>query len=419
MNEKIAIIGAGVIGCASACALAREGHRVTLFDRTDPGMGGASYGNAGHIAAELVQPLPSPQLLFGFARELFAFGGVLDIPLRRLGAFAPWAWRFAQAAFHRDANTHHLAPLVKPAAAAFEQMLRAIGRADLIRRNGHVQVWFGKDAQRKADAEVAEMNRWGIATAAVPSDVLTSITHAARQTSGAALAFPDSAHVVDPLHVVRALAEAAYAHGAELQRTQVQAMLPAGNAIDVHTPAGAMRFDAVVICAGPWSAPLLAPFGVNAPLEAAFGYHTELVAQTAHIDAPLVYMDSKLLVTPMQGRLRASSFMEFAGLDSTPDARKPRALRRKLDELGYRCAADDASWRGARPVLPDYLPGIGRAPSEQRIFYAVGHQHIGLTLAPVSAQLVADLVAQRTPQHDLKPFDLRRFGAPHKHGAIS
>ncbi len=412
MSEKIAIVGAGVIGCATAYALAREGHRVTLFDRDDPGMGGASYGNAGHIAAELVQPLPSPQLLFGFARELFAFGGVLDIPPRRLGAFAPWAWRFARAAFRREANTQRLAPLVKPAAAAFEQMLAAIGRTDLLRRNGHVQVWFGKDAQRKAAAEAAEMNRWSIPTAAVSYDLLESIMRAAEQRSGAALAFPDSAHVVDPLQVVRAFVDAARAHDANLQRAHIAALIPAGSAVDVHTPSGATRFDAAVVCAGAWSAPLLAPFGVNAPLEAAFGYHTELSGHTAHVDAPLVYMDSKLLVTPMHGRLRASSFMEFAGLNSGPDARKPLALRGKLEQLGYRCAETDASWRGARPVLPDYLPGIGRAPCEPRVFYAIGHQHIGLTLAPVTAQLVADLVAQRTPQHDLSPFDLRRFGKP-------
>jgi glycine/D-amino acid oxidase-like deaminating enzyme len=125
-------------------------------------------------------------------------------------------------------------------------------------------------------------------------------------------------------------------------------------------------------------------------------------------------MDSKVLVTPMQGRLRASSFMEFSGLESAADARKPAALRRKLKALGYRCDADGASWRGARPILPDYLPGIGRAPGEQNVFYAIGHQHIGLTMAPVTAQLIADLVAARTPRHDVAAFDLRRFGAPRK-----
>ena len=89
-QETIAVIGAGVIGSAIACALAREGRHVLLIDRAPPGEAGASFGNAGHIATELVEPLPSPALLFGFWRELFAFGGVLDIPPRRLLKFLPW-----------------------------------------------------------------------------------------------------------------------------------------------------------------------------------------------------------------------------------------------------------------------------------------------------------------------------------------
>ena len=122
-------------------------------------------------------------------------------------------------------------------------------------------------------------------------------------------------------------------------------------------------------------------------------------------------MDQKVLVTPMTGRLRASSFMEFSGLESTPDPRKPARLRGMLQKLGYRCDDDAPSWRGARPVLPDYLPGIGRAPGGPRLFYAVGHQHIGLTLAPVTGDLIADLVAGRAPRHDIAAFDLTRFGA--------
>jgi D-amino-acid dehydrogenase len=63
-------------------------------------------------------------------------------------------------------------------------------------------------------------------------------------------------------------------------------------------------------------------------------------------------------------------------------------------------------------VLPDYLPGIGRASGPAPLYYAVGHQHLGLTMAPATADLVADLVAGRAPRQDLKPFDLSRFGSP-------
>ena len=93
--DAVAVIGAGVIGCAIAYALAREGRQVILIDRDEPGRAGASFGNVGHIAAELVEPLPSPQLLFGFWRELSAFGGPVSIQAGHFRQFAPWARRFA------------------------------------------------------------------------------------------------------------------------------------------------------------------------------------------------------------------------------------------------------------------------------------------------------------------------------------
>lgn len=410
MDEKIAVIGAGVIGSAVAFALAREGRRVVLIDRAEPGVGGASFGNAGHVAAELVQPLPSPALLFGFWRELFALDGPLEIPWRRLGAFAPWALRFARAAFRRALNTRALAPLVKPATAEFARLCAELGAPQLLRTNGHLQVWFGNGCARKAAAERADMTRLGIALDSPADEILRAVAGAAGRQSIAGLGFPDSGHVADPLEFVRALAQGAQAHGAEVLRADVRALQPAGDRIELSTDNGSTRYAGAVVCAGAWSAPLLASFGLRAPLEAAYGYHVELMPQTTHVDAPLVYMDEKVLVTPMRGRVRATSFMEFSGLDSRPDPRKPAALRRKLRALGYRCTDQDPTWRGARPVLPDYLPGMGRARAHN-LYYAIGHQHIGLTLAPVTAQLIADLVAQRTPRHDIAAFDLGRFGS--------
>jgi len=412
MKEKIAVVGAGVIGCAIAHALAREGRDILLLDRAEPGLGGASFGNAGHIAAELVQPLPSRQLLFGFWRELFALDGPLDIPLRRFGTFAPWAWRFAGAAFRREANTRFLAPLVKSATREFEHLCHKLGRSDLMRRHGHIQVWFGRHAAKKSAAEASEMDRLDIPTIPASRGLLESIAAAAGAQLIAGLEFPDSGHVLDPLEVVRALTRGAMQCGAELERAEVRALRPIGDRIALTTESGDRMFDAAVVCAGPWSAPLLAPFGLRAPLEAAHGYHVELAGHQPHADAPLIYMDQKVLVTPMAGRLRASSYMEFSGLESLPDPRKPRQLRRKLKDLGYRCESEGPSWRGARPVLPDYLPGIGRAPGSHRLFYAIGHQHLGLTLAPVTSELVADLVAGRQPRHELASFDLQRFGKP-------
>src|SRR5947209_13305256 len=96
-QDTVAVVGAGVVGCTIAWALTRTGRRVLLIDRADPATAGASFGNVGHIATEQLQPLPSPQLLLSFWGELTAFGGALDIPLRRAAVMAPWITRFARA----------------------------------------------------------------------------------------------------------------------------------------------------------------------------------------------------------------------------------------------------------------------------------------------------------------------------------
>lgn len=404
------MVGAGVIGCAVAWVLAREGHRVLLIDRGEPGMAGASFGNVGHIAAELIEPLPSPAMLFGFWKELFALGGPLSVPLRRLPQFLPWARRFGAAAFRREANTRHLAPLVRPASADYESALKAIGRPDLLRRNGHYQIWLGAKGVARARSEAAHMAHLEIPTQEAPADLLRAVGSAANAASLGGLWFPQSAHVVDPLEVCKSYAHAAMQRGAMFRRAEIRSMNPRGEEIELHTDAGPLAVRAAVICAGAWATPLLAPFGLKAPLEAARGYHVELPVHAAHVDAPIVYVNERMLVTPMSGRLRASTYMEFSGLDAPADPRKPARLLTRLRQLGYRCDDHGPSWFGPRPVLPDYLPGIGRAPSRPGLYYAIGHQHIGLTLAPVTAELIGDLVAGRDPRHDVAAFDLQRFG---------
>ena len=156
---------------------------------------------------------------------------------------------------------------------------------------------------------------------------------------------------------------------------------------------------------------LLAPLGLRAPLQPVRGYHIEIPGEAPFIDAPIIYTDQHVLVTPMAGRLRASSYMEFAAVDAPADSRKVDTLKRKVRTLGYAQEAKSGSWVGARPILPDYLPGIGRAP-DAPLYYAVGHQHIGLTLAPMTGDLMADLVAGRAPRQPIAAFDLGRFGAP-------
>ena len=408
-QDTFAVIGAGVIGAAAAFALAREGRQVLLLDRAAPGEAGASFGNAGHIAAELVQPLPSPKLLFGFYRELFRFGGALDLSPRQALRMAPWIARFAAAAFRRTRNTRHLLPLVRPSAAVWERWALAIGRPELLKRHGHYEVALGPTSRERMQTYAHEMAAIGVHTRPVSAEQLLPLQRGAKSALSAGLWFEDSAFIVDPLEAVRALVAAARKCGATFRQLDVKGLAARGDKIEILHDAAPLIVEGALVCGGVRSAPLLAPFGLRAPLQAVRGYHVEMPGQAAFFDAPVAYVDDRIIVTPMSGRVRATSYMEFADPDAPADARKPARLRRQLRALGYACELDGPSWLGSRPVLPDYLPGIGRAPGPAKLFYAVGHQHIGLTLAPFTAELLADMVAGREPPIPVAPFDLQRF----------
>src|SRR5882757_340261 len=189
-DDAIAVVGAGVIGCAVAQALAAQGRQVLLLDRAGPAIAGASFGNVGHIATEQVETLPSKRLLLGFWRQLFAFDGALDIPLRRVMSLSPWLARFAVAAFRQGSNTRHLAPLVRDGADSLERLLGAIGRRDLMRRNGHYAVWLGAGASERAAREATNAARLGVRTTPAPMELLRTVTAMTISASAASLWFP-------------------------------------------------------------------------------------------------------------------------------------------------------------------------------------------------------------------------------------
>lgn len=409
-RERIAVIGAGLIGSAITWRLTREGHKVLLIDRAEPARYGASFGNAGHVATEQREPLPSVGLLLTFWRQLALCGGPVHIPPRRLLTLAPWMARFAAAALHQRRNTPALAALVRPAADALERALREIGHPELLVRHGHYKFWWGAGSAARAARAARAAAEFEVRTEPAPAQLRRAVE--ARAPGGVSgLWFPDSAHVIDPQSVAAALVAAAVQAGARFEQREVRAIHAAGERLQVDSGEVQHEVRAVVICAGVQAGTLLRPFGLRAPLTAERGYHLEFAGARALTDAPVVYAEHNLIVTPMRGRLRATSYLEFNRHGAPPDARKLQRLRSTLERLGYHSDTRHEGWVGSRPTLPDYLPGIGRA-AHVPLYYAVGHQHLGLTLSAPTAEVMAALIGGRDPPVATAAFDLARFGRP-------
>lgn len=408
LRQSTIVIGAGVIGCAIAYRLAREGRAVLLIDQDAPGVAGASYGNAGRIAIELVEPIPNVELLFNFWRDTFALGGVFDLPLSRLPRFAPWALEFARAAFNKRANTSALTPIVSGAVECWRALLKDIGAPQLLAVGGHYHFWMKDDAHAKAAANAKAFENLGIASEPASQQVMADLRSLTKRETAAGLWFPGSAHIVDPMQVCKALADAAMACGAQFRQGLVDKVSPGPDGVSrIAINGETIDADEIVICAGPHSASMLAPFGVRAPLEAARGYHIEMPGAPDHFGQSVIFMDNHLAMTPMAGRIRVSSYLDFVEPDAPADQRKIDRLVRNVRGIGYN--TDGATtWHGSRSMLPDSLPGIGKAPSDHKVFYAIGGQMIGFTIAAGAADIVRDLVIAGGSSA-CAAFDLKRF----------
>lgn len=169
--------------------------------------------------------------------------------------------------------------------------------------------------------------------------------------------------------------------------------------------------DRVVVAAGAWSAPLLAPLGLTIPLIGERGYSVQSAQHDWPDDLPLtVFEDRALVVARFKGGLRASSHVEFGAPSAPPDARKWRRIEDQLRALGVAFSETPDRWCGPRPTLADYLPAIGRLQAHPAIHYAFGHQHLGLTLAAFTAETMEQLALGHSPPAWMNALQIERFG---------
>ena len=404
------VIGAGVVGLSCALRLQRCGLQTTLLDaQAQPR--GASYGNAGHIAVEQVEPLASWATLRSAPRRLFAVGGALDVrdPLW----VAPWALKLARASTPArfQAGCAALGGLLRAALPAWRELVDELGRRDLLRTDGHLVVWesAASAAQRReawlcantGDAQVRDMD----------AAELDEVAAAVRVRPAGGVRFEGTGQVVDPGVMLQVLREAFEACGGVVRHAPVRALsIDDGRASAVLDDGTALTGDCVLVAAGIGSRALMQSVGATPPLIAERGYHLQWeVHDWPARMPPVVFEDRSMILTRFRSGLRAASFVEFARAESPPDPRKWAALGRHVRELGLPVSGEPQTWMGARPTLPDYLPAIGRSAAAPNLLYAFGHQHLGLTLAPVTATLVAALATGRETSVPLRAFDLARF----------
>jgi len=411
-RRTVAVIGAGIVGVACAGHLLRDGHAVTLIDRSDPGEG-CSRGNAGAISPGSCVPLALPGMWRSIPGWLLDPLGPLSIRLPYLAHALPWLIRFGLNS--RLSKVRLIADAMRalhaPTFENYAPLIEGAGCRDLIRMTGTLVVYEQKAAKLEDKLDWTLRRERGIRFTILDADDIRQIVPELGPQYEQGVLLPDHGSVVDPRRLVAALAEGLVRNGGILQKHEVRRIAPAGDGrVRVVLDDSEMTVDRVVVAAGAWSSRLLSGLGLHVPLESQRGYHATLANPSIYPRMPVVSSAGKFYATPMADGLRFAGTVEFAGLEAPPDYRRAKALVVAGQRMfpGLR-AGRVTEWMGHRPCLPDSLPIIGPVPQCPAIMLAFGHGHNGLTGASTTGRLIADLVSARHLAIDLHPYRADRF----------
>jgi D-amino-acid dehydrogenase len=406
VDGKVVVVGGGAIGACVAFELARRGLDVTLVERGEELASGASSGNAGLLCPSHSAPIANPASVKNGLRWMTK----PDSPfyLRPRPAVAPWIARFVKASTaQRAARGTKIIRELSIASLALHAELANDGLNTGFTRRGILNVY---ETEAGFAAARSHADATGLASEVLGRDETRSLEPALNERIAGGVYFPDEAHC-DPLAFVYAVGRAAREAGATIRTdTAVHALRRANGGIAVETEHETLRAATVVLAAGAWTSALAAQLGVYLPQEGGKGYHLDVESAPGDPKIPISMDEAHVIATPLPDRLRLSGTLELAGLDTSISRPRVDAIRAAAERvLSLDEREEIETWAGLRPCTPDGLPVIGRPLGVEPLVLATGHARKGLSLAPITGRLVAELVTGERPSLALAPLSPDRF----------
>ncbi|MGR5131682.1 NAD(P)/FAD-dependent oxidoreductase [Vibrio alfacsensis] len=409
-NKTIAVVGAGVIGLAISLKLQQQGHKVTLYDPNGVG-NGCSKGNAGHIATEQVFPLATPSLIPQLPKMLLSPDSPVSIRWQDLPKTLGWMIRFLLKAkpSSAKASTKAIKSLNELSVKHWYRLLDSIGQRDLIKMDGSLLTF---ESRRLFDGYQSTLNalaEQGVNHQVWRQDTIRQCIPEISHQVQCGVFFPDTGHTLDPYALCVELSNAFEKLGGTVAKKRVDAVSESG---EVFVDSEPYAFDRIVIAAGVHSKRFVDQLtGVSVPIQAERGYHLMMYDKRDALPFPVSSADRKFIMTPMSHGLRLAGTVEYADVESPPNMKRAEMLYQQgnaMFESGLNPMKQKETWMGNRPSTSDSLPIIDRI-CNGKVLLAFGHQHLGLTQAAITADLIAELLEGTPTSVDVVPFTLQRF----------
>ena len=412
-SKRVLVVGGGVIGAACSHELAKSGFEVTVIDKGTWGSG-CSHGNCGFICPSHVLPLTEPGTVKKTLLSMLKGNSPFSIRPRLDPRLWKWLWRFARRCRHdlMLQAARDRAPLLERSLSAYREMVEeGILECEWQERG----ILFLYQSEKLLDKfnQTARLlkDEFQLRSERVEGDQLQAMEPTLKPGLAGAWYFPDDVHVRPDrlMSSWRVQLEKQGVHVREncefgqlvRERDRVVAVVAGGEEFDV---------DELVIATGALTPLLARQLGCRLPIQPGKGYSITMPRPQPCPTMPLVFVQHKVAASPMVSGYRLGSMMEFNGYDSRIKPRRLQLLREAAEQYLEEPYSEpiEEEWYGWRPMTSDGVPFIDRLPGLENAWVAAGHNMLGVSMAPATGQLIAQLLGGQDAGIDPAPYRIAR-----------
>jgi D-amino-acid dehydrogenase len=400
----VVVVGGGVIGLSCALSLLERGQRVTILERGGPDHDCCSLGNAGFVSPSHIVPLSAP----GIVARALRWMGDPESPFyarpRLDPEFLAWGFRFWRAS--RPARARRAEPVLADLALrSRERFLSLAERTDnafSLVQEGLLLLYRTERALEEEARVAARARALGMPAAVLDAKGLAGLEPGLTLHAVGGVHYPLDAHLVPERFHATLTRLVEQSGGAFAWNSELLGFLADGRRVRAaRTARGNVDGDEFVLAAGSWTPRLLRPLGVKLPLQPGKGYSLTLEAPPELPRRSLILAEARVAITPMGSALRVGGTMELAGYDLRINPPRIRGILHSLERYLPAFRSGDFAgvrpWAGLRPCSPDGLPYVGRVDGFENLAVAAGHAMMGLSLAPVTGELIGQLLTGEPP----------------------
>ena len=409
------VIGGGAIGICCAYYLHGLGKDVTVVEKDDI-CSGSSYGNAGLIVPSYSIPLAAPGVISQGLKWMFNPEGPFYIKPRFNVEFLSWLWRFRSAC--NENNVRKALPILKDLSSTsldlFDDLAALEGIHFGFEKNGVVEIFSTHKGFEKGVKDARRLQEYGVEHKILESDEWMQYTQGIRTTAVGGIFFPGDAQL-NPDHFVRQLARHLETNGIQLLTSvEVFGFETSGRKVTaVKTTRGDISVEEVILAGGSWSAEMARELQIKLFMQPAKGYSVTYKRPPGFPSVPFIMAEAKVILTPMSDMVRFAGTLELSGFDMSINQRRLQAILKAVTayfpDIDTNALELIEIWRGLRPCSPDGLPYLGRPRRYDNVIVATGHGMKGISLAPITGKIVAQLASDQMPAMDLTACSVERF----------